>query len=125
MGAKLTGADYAEANVLRNECNGLVRLVFQDIDVLACPSTIAPPHPVTLEGLYGPRDENRGMAFQRFTVPYDFNGAPTLSLPCGLSSDGLPLSLQFVGKHLAEPLLCRIGNTYEQATNWNTLRPPV
>jgi len=125
MGAKLTGADYAEANVLRNECNGLVRLVFQDIDVLACPSTIAPPHPVTLESLYGPRDENRGMAFQRFTVPYDFNGAPTLSLPCGLSSDGLPLSLQFVGKHLAEPLLCRIGNTYEQATNWNTLRPPV
>jgi len=93
--------------------------------VLACPSTIAPPHPVTLESLYGPRDENRGMAFQRFTVPYDFNGAPTLSLPCGLSSDGLPLSLQFVGKHLAEPLLCRIGNTYEQATNWNTLRPPV
>ena len=67
----------------------------------------------------------RIVAFQRFTVPYDFNGAPTLSLPCGLSSDGLPLSLQFVGKHLAEPLLCRIGNTYEQATNWNTLRPPV
>ena len=124
-GAEVSGADYAEANVLRAECNGLVRLVFQQIDVLACPSTITPAYPVTPERLYGPLDENRGTAFQRFTVPYDFNGAPTLSVPCGLSSDRLPLSLQFVGKHLSEPLLCRIGNTYEQATEWHTLHPPV
>ena len=97
----------------------------QDVDVLACPSTVAPAHPVTPEALYGPLDEDRGTNFQRFTVPYDFNGAPTLSLPCGLSADGLPLSLQFVGKHLAEPMLCRIGHTYEQATDWHTRCPPV
>ena len=38
---------------------------------------------------------------------------------------GYRLSLQFVGKHLGEPLLCRIGHAYEQATEWHTLRPPV
>ena len=124
-GAKVSGADYAEANNMRAECNGLVRRALQDVDVLACPSMIGPAHPVTPEALYGPLDDNRGTAFQRFTVPYDFNGAPTLSLPCGFSGDGLPLSLQFVGKHLAEPLLCRIGHTYEQATDWHTRRPPV
>jgi len=37
----------------------------------------------------------------------------------------LPLSLQFVGKHLAEPLLCRVGHAYEQATDWHDLHPPV
>ncbi|MCI0793805.1 MAG: Asp-tRNA(Asn)/Glu-tRNA(Gln) amidotransferase GatCAB subunit A, partial [Chloroflexi bacterium] len=58
-------------------------------------------------------------------VPFDFNGAPTISLPCGLSSEGLPLSIQFVGKPLDEPLLCRLGHAYEQATQWHQLRPDV
>ena len=125
MGAKVSGADYAEANDLRAECNGLIRHVFQQMDVLACPSTIGPPHPVTPEENYGPMDEMVGTEFQRFTAPYDFNGAPTLSVPCGLSSEGLPLSLQLVGKPLAESLLCRIGHAYEQATEWHGLHPPL
>ena len=125
MGAGKSAADYAEANNMRAECNGLVREAFRDIDVMACPSTIGPAYPVTPEMLYGPMDSRRGTAFQRYTVPYDFNGAPTLSTPCGLSSDRLPLSLQFVGKHLSEPLLCRVGYAYEQATEWHNLRPPV
>ena len=125
MGAGKSAADYAEANNMRAECNGLVREAFRDIDVMACPSTTGPAYPVTPEMLYGPMDSRRGTAFQRYTVPYDFNGAPTLSTPCGLSGDGLPLSLQFVGKHLSEPLLCSIGHAYEQATDWSSLHPPV
>ena len=125
MGASKSGADYAKANNMRAECNGLVREAFKHIDVMACPSTTGPAYPVTPDELYGPMDSRRGTAFQRYTVPYDFNGAPTLSTPCGLSSDGLPLSLQFVGKRLSEPLLCRIGHAYEQATEWSELHPPV
>ncbi len=41
----------------------------------------------------------------------------------GRVSDGLPLSIQFVGKHLSEPLLCRIGNKIEQNAPWHQLRP--
>ena len=125
MGAKVTGAQYAKANNMRAECNGLVRQAFQDFDVLACPSTIGPAHPVTESMGYGPMDDLRGTAFQRYTVPFDFNGAPTLSVPCGLSSDGLPLSLQFVGKRLSEALLCQVGHAYEEATDWHDLHPPV
>ena len=125
MGAGKSAADYAEANNMRAECNGLVREAFKDIDAMACPSTIGPAYPVTPEALYGPIDSRRGTAFQRYTVPYDFNGAPTLSVPCGLSSDGLPLSLQFVGKGLSEALLFRIGHAYERATEWHSLHPPV
>ena len=65
------------------------------------------------------------MARLRFTAPYNFNGAPTLSVPCGLSHDGLPLSLQFVGKPLGEALLCRLGHAYDQATEWHTIKPSV
>ena len=125
MGAAVSGAAYAKANNMRDELTGLLRLAFADIDALACPSMISPPHPVTMESNYGPMDSRRGTSFQRFTVPYDYNGAPTLSVPCGLNSEGLPLSLQFIGKHLSEQLLCRIGHAYEQATDWHNLHPPV
>lgn len=123
-GSEITGADYAEANNIRAECNGRIREAFDDIDVLACPSTIAPPHAITPSTLYGPMDDRRGTLFQRYTVPYNFNGMPTLSIPCGLNSERLPLGLQFVGRHLSEPLLCRIGHAYEQATSWHLNRPP-
>ena len=125
MGAAKSGADYAEANNMRAECNGLVREVFKEIDLMACPSMLGPAHPVTPEMMYGPMDRRVGTPFQRYTIPYDFNGTPTLTVPCGLSSDGLPLSLQIVGKHLSEPLLCRVGHAYEQATEWHNLRPPL
>ncbi len=124
MGAQVTGAGYVEANKLRAACTGHLRRVFQDIDVLVCPSMSAPPHIVTPEVLYGPK-ETRPARFQRFTAPFDYNGAPTLSVPCGLNSEGLPLSIQFVGKHLSEPLLCQVGHAYESATEWHQLHPVI
>ena len=124
MGAAKSGADYAEANNMRAECNGLVREAFREIDIMACPSTTGPAYPVTSEMLYGEMDSRRGTAFQRYTVPYNYNGAPTLSVPCGFNSERLPLSLQFVGKRLSETLLCRVGHAYEQATDWHSHRPP-
>ena len=124
MGAKVTGADYARANNLRAACTGHLRRVFEAIDVLVCPSMSAPPHAVTPEMLYG-QYEARDPKFQRFTVPFDYNGAPTPSVPCGMNSEGLPLSIQFVGKHLTEPLLCRVGHAYERATPWHDLHPDI
>ena len=124
-GASVSGAEYAKANALRAACTGHLRRAFEHIDVLACPSMSAPPHPVTPEELYGALPENREPKFQRFTAPFDYNGAPTLSVPCGINSEGLPLSLQFVGKHLSEPLLCQVGHAYEQATEWHKKHPNV
>ena len=62
-------------------------------------------------------DEYDPSYLQRFTIPFDFNGTPTLSVPSGFNQDGLPLSLQFVGHPLREPLLCQVGQAYEQATD--------
>ena len=115
--------DYAVANQGRLACNGRLAEVFANIDVLVCPSMTTPPGRVTPEELYGPMTEDE-WTWGRFTIPYDFNGAPTISLPAGRNSEGLPLSIQFVGKRLAEPLLVQIGDAYETATG-HDLRPPV
>ena len=123
LGHKYTAADYAVANQGRLACNGILAGVFEDIDVLVCPSMTTAPERVTPEELYGPMSEQE-WTWGPFTIPFDFNGAPTISLPSGLNSEGLPLSIQFVGKHLAEPLLVQVGESYESATQHN-LRPGV
>jgi len=123
-GARYSGADYAQANTLRAACVGELRLTLQGVDLLACPSTAQAAHPITAEQAYGPIPPDRDPWQSRFTVPTDFAGLPTIALPCGLSEAGLPLSLQFVGHALSEPLLVQAGDAYEQATEWHTLHPP-
>lgn len=122
-GNAFSAADYAQANNLRAACVGAMRQTMQDIDLLACPSTARAAYPVTPEISYGPIPE-RDPWQTRFTVPMDYAGLPTISLPCGLSETGLPLSLQFVGHPLAEPLLVQAGAAYESATDWHRMHPP-
>ena len=128
MGERVTGADYARANNARAACVGHLRTAFQNIDLLACPTTAWPPYEVVEEDLYGPLPTKpRNPKMQRFTAPFDYSGAPTICLPCGLNSETppLPLSFQLVGEPLSEALLCRAGHAFEQATDWHTLRPPI
>jgi amidase len=124
-GAAATAADYARANNLRAACVGETRVTMMEVDILACPSAPRIPYPVTPEEMYGPIPADRHPWQSRFTVPWDYSGEPTISLPCGLSSGGLPLSLQFVGHRLSEPLLVRAGHAFEQATGHHDLHPPL
>jgi Asp-tRNA(Asn)/Glu-tRNA(Gln) amidotransferase A subunit family amidase len=62
---------------------------------------------------------------ERFTVPWNYNGWPTLSLPCGATTQGLPLSLQLVGHPLSEGTLLRAGHAFESATEWHRRHPKV
>ena len=124
MGTSVTGADYANANFQRLACIGTLADLFGNIDVLVTPTMPTPPRRVKPEEGYGPMGDDN-LNYSKFTKPFDFTGAPTISLPCGLNGEGLPLSIQFVGKHLAEPLLCRLGHAFETATEWHQLRPNV
>jgi Asp-tRNA(Asn)/Glu-tRNA(Gln) amidotransferase A subunit family amidase len=61
----------------------------------------------------------------QFTAPADFAGTPTISLPCGETEDGAPYTIQFMGGHPTEPMLCRIAHAHEQTTEWHTRHPQV
>ena len=122
-GSSYSAVDYAIASYTRLACNGSLREIFDGVDVLVCPSMTTPPERVTQEALYGPMEEEE-WTWGRFTIPYDFSGVPTISLPCGLNGEGLPLSIQFVGRRLTEPLLVQVGHAYEEATQ-HRLQPPV
>ena len=59
----------------------------------------------------------------RYTAPFDLAGNPTIALPAGFSSAGVPISLQFVGKSMTEDALCAAGHAFQQATDWHLRRP--
>jgi aspartyl-tRNA(Asn)/glutamyl-tRNA(Gln) amidotransferase subunit A len=51
-----------------------------------------------------------------FTAPINLAGLPAVALPSGLDPEGLPLSLQLVGRPFAEADLLRVGRAFERAT---------
>jgi len=60
-----------------------------------------------------------------YTVPINIAGLPAISLPCGLSREGLPIGMQLIGKHFAESTLLRIAYTFEQNTEYHKILPLI
>jgi aspartyl-tRNA(Asn)/glutamyl-tRNA(Gln) amidotransferase subunit A len=61
----------------------------------------------------------------RCTAPFNQAHLPGLSVPCGFTSNGLPVGLQLAGRPFAEALILRVGHAYEQATDWHRRLPPA
>ena len=59
-----------------------------------------------------------------YTVTANLAGVPGISVPCGLSSERLPIGFQLVGPYWSEPMLFRLAHGYEQARPF-TERPPI
>lgn len=60
-----------------------------------------------------------------FTISCNLAGIPGISVPCGVTKDGLPIGLQLLGKRLDEATLLRAAFAYEQANGWHKKRPPL
>jgi aspartyl-tRNA(Asn)/glutamyl-tRNA(Gln) amidotransferase subunit A len=61
----------------------------------------------------------------RNTSPFDIYGLPTISIPCGFTSSGLPIGMQISGPPFGELQVLALAHAYEQATDWHTRRPEI
>jgi aspartyl-tRNA(Asn)/glutamyl-tRNA(Gln) amidotransferase subunit A len=60
-----------------------------------------------------------------FTVAADLTGAPSISIPCGVTRDGLPIGLQLQGNHFDETRILDVAHRYQQTTDWHQRVPPT
>lgn len=58
-----------------------------------------------------------------YTVPPSLAGLPSMSLPCGINSEGLPLAFQLVAPKLKEAKLLGAAHTYQKVTDWHKQEP--
>jgi amidase len=126
-GQRLAPAKLAEATRLRADVTAAIDSVLDTVDCLVCPSLSNSARAKETD----PYDEDTAETWAALvrndihTQPFNFSGSPTLSVPCGFSVDGLPLSVQFVGRELSEAMLCRFGHAYEEATPWHQQHPVI
>jgi len=60
-----------------------------------------------------------------YTVTANLCGLPAISIPCGMSTTGLPIGLQLQAPPLEEDRLLRAAHMYQSTTDWHTRRPQL
>lgn len=130
-GATIPPPAVAGAKAWRDTFTVGFTTLLDSVDVMACPAGGAPAWPVSRELQLGPMAELTA-AWEKasprssdFTLPMDLAGTPAICLPSGFSPEGLPYSIQFAGRRLSEPLLCRVAGAYERATKWHERHPNI
>lgn len=94
---------------------------FKKVDVIMAPTAPTPAYKIG-EMISNPLQ----MYLQDVcTVPLNLAGLPGISIPCGYSSNKLPIGLQIIGKPLAEATLIRAAYTYEQSQNFHNEMAPL
>ncbi|MEE8296116.1 MAG: Asp-tRNA(Asn)/Glu-tRNA(Gln) amidotransferase subunit GatA [Sphingomonadales bacterium] len=113
-------AYYLQAQKVRTKIADDFRAAFKDIDVILTPTS-----PDKAFGIGAKSDDPLAMYMNDvFTVPANLAGIPAISVPAGLSNDGLPLGLQIIGPAFEEAKLLNAAWHLEQGAGFNATPKP-
>jgi len=118
-GAFMSSGDYVLAQRRRREMIAAVEEAFREVDILLCASSMDPACRIEdtpeVERTY-PRQAR---------TPFNTTGHPALAMMSGLSSGGLPLSVQFVGRYFDEATIFQVARAWELASGSDKKHPPI
>ncbi len=102
-----------------------IQAIFDQVDILLTPTV--PILPPSIADLKKNPDNLRPaeLMMLRNTRPFNVWGIPVISLPCGFSSDGMPIGLQLAAAPWKEEIVLRAARAYEQATEWHERTPEL
>ena len=117
-GGLFSSTEYVQAQRIRSKLRADMATVLDQIDVLVMPGArdVAPGF-----------EEATATSPRRWTylAPLNMTGLPALALPTGFSDDGLPTSMQIVGRPFDEATVLRAGHAFQQASVCHLLRPAI
>jgi amidase len=123
MGGRMPAGLVTRARRLGNEAAARLGRLPGDADVLVLPTIPHPPLPVgAMQGL---RTLALAGRVTPFTAPWNVTGQPALSIPSGMTDDGLPVAVQLVGRPNSDGLLLQLAAQLEQRLDWPARRPEL
>jgi amidase len=126
LGGLFSDRRVAAARAAEDGIRARVLSIFDDVDVVVTPGTALGPSRI---GAYQRRGAVATLLLVGARVPFQeiFNvtGQPAAVVPWGLDGDGLPLSIQLVGRPSDEATLLSLSAQIEQARPWSRRRPPI
>lgn len=100
--------------------------VFDIVDVVLAPTTAQPPPPVHAFDRLGSYRLDRTMIRAcPVTWPWNVLGWPSINVPAGFTSDGLPIGVQLMGPADSEPMLVSLAAELEAVCGWASKQPQV
>lgn len=127
IGLFVPATRYLDALRLRGAVlQTLMEQVYTQVDVLLVPGTSFPaPRMAEVDVEDSPGFLQVLAGISRCTQPANYLGLPGLVLPMGFSAEGLPLSLQLIGRPFGEARLLQLGHAYQRETDWHTQAPSL
>lgn len=121
LGRGLSALELARLQLVRARVKGELDALLDTLDLLLLPvmgvaaPSLAAMRTRTPEGI---------AARLRYTAPLDMTGHPSLTVPGGMTADGVPVGFQLVGRAFDEAGVLAAGDAFQQATDWHRRRPP-
>jgi amidase len=126
IGGLISDRRVAAMRAAEGDIAARVQVIFDDVDVVITPGTATGPSRV---GAYARRGAISTLALVAARVPFQamFNvtGQPAAVVPWGLDGDGIPTSIQLVGRPFDEATLLSLGTQIEGTRPWAHRRPRV
>jgi aspartyl-tRNA(Asn)/glutamyl-tRNA(Gln) amidotransferase subunit A len=114
-------AYYKKAQQVRTLIKKDFEDVFKHIDIILTPTTPTAAFRINEKT----SDPLQMYLSDIFTISVNLAGVPAISIPCGVTSNNLPIGLQLIGKHFDEESLFKVADAYEQATDWHRRNPAL
>ena len=91
--------------------------LFDEVDVITTPSIpcVAPPVDTWKATINGTEVNYSGSITRPFLTPHNMTGCPSIVVPMGFSEDGLPFSIQLIGRHWEEAEILRAAHAFEMS----------
>lgn len=123
-GADVTLSTYVKSRRRMDQIRHSVERLFADVDVLITPTTPVPP--LTLAELADPSTARPlELRMLHNTRPLNMLGLPAISVPCGFTTEQLPIGLQICGPPGGESTVLRLARAYERAAGWHQSAPGI
>jgi aspartyl-tRNA(Asn)/glutamyl-tRNA(Gln) amidotransferase subunit A len=114
LGERLSTLDVQRLTLARGALGSHLRQFMQRWDLIATPTVAVPAFDARPAG-HQPLDPVSMLGWTPFSYPFNLSQQPACTIPCGLTSDGLPIGLQLVGRMFDDATVLRAARAYESA----------